>query len=396
VILPTAWPTWPQNRLDAILAHEGEHVRRRDPLVQWLALLNRALFWFHPLAWWLQRHIARLAEEACDAAVLANGNDPITYAEALLQCEAAAALAGGPVQTFGVAMPGSALPQRIEHILAGSHDRPPSRGRLVWAGLISIMAATLFVAVVPAQAPPTGGPLEVASVKPNNAGGNPENKLPAKPTAEEIRPKLDAPVHGDSVQVTLEPKEITIAPQILAQYVGTYELAPGHSMMITLDGDQLMAHFNGPGKIPLFAESETAFSTKVVSIQEVRIAFSKDGQGKVTQLVLSQNGYDGKAVRTSDTAERREFASWSTPAILAAYVGTYELGPGFDLVIMLEGSQLMAQATGQPKYPLFAEGPGNFFLKAVDAQVDFGKDQTGDVTSLVLHQGGRSLKGTRQ
>jgi len=64
VILPECWQRWPQAQLDAVLTHEGEHARRRDPLVQWLALLNRALFWFHPLAWWLEFRLCALAEEA--------------------------------------------------------------------------------------------------------------------------------------------------------------------------------------------------------------------------------------------------------------------------------------------------------------------------------------------
>ena len=51
VILPEDWPQWPQEKLDAVLTHEREHVLRRDPLVQWLAVFNRAVFWFHPLAW---------------------------------------------------------------------------------------------------------------------------------------------------------------------------------------------------------------------------------------------------------------------------------------------------------------------------------------------------------
>src|SRR5690349_15713916 len=54
-ILPEGWQQWPRRQVDVVLAHEGEHVRRRDPLVQWLALLNRAIFWFHPAAWWLER-----------------------------------------------------------------------------------------------------------------------------------------------------------------------------------------------------------------------------------------------------------------------------------------------------------------------------------------------------
>ncbi len=84
IILPECSHEWPQAQLDAVLAHEGEHIRRRDPLFQWIALLNRALFWFHPLAWWLERKISGLAEEACDVAVLARGYHPREYAEYLL------------------------------------------------------------------------------------------------------------------------------------------------------------------------------------------------------------------------------------------------------------------------------------------------------------------------
>ncbi len=85
-ILPDGSGEWAQAKLDAVLAHENEHVRRHDPLFQWLALLNRAVFWFHPLAWWLERKLAALSEEACDMAVLERGHDPRDYSEYLLAC----------------------------------------------------------------------------------------------------------------------------------------------------------------------------------------------------------------------------------------------------------------------------------------------------------------------
>jgi uncharacterized protein (TIGR03435 family) len=171
VILPTRWLTWPRNGLEAILAHEREHVRRRDPLFQFLALLNRTVFWFHPLAWWLRWKIAALAEEACDAAVLARGNDPIAYSEALLECAQAAMSAGGRLHAVGMSMRGTRLPQRIERILSGVHHDPTSRQRLVLAALTSIAAATMLVAAVPAQTLPDPAAFEVASVKRNTAGG---------------------------------------------------------------------------------------------------------------------------------------------------------------------------------------------------------------------------------
>ena len=93
-------------------------------------------------------------------------------------------------------------------------------------------------------------------------------------------------------------------------------------------------------------------------------------------------------------SERKEIAV--SPAILEKYVGTYELMPNFDIVVTLEGSQLMSQATGQSKFPLFAESETKFFLKVVDAEVEFFKNDKGDETHLILHQGGHDVKGTKK
>jgi CubicO group peptidase (beta-lactamase class C family) len=93
-------------------------------------------------------------------------------------------------------------------------------------------------------------------------------------------------------------------------------------------------------------------------------------------------------------SERKEVAV--APAILANYLGTYEVSPAFALVMTLEGGQLMTQATGQGKLPLFAESETKFFLKAVDAEVDFVKNDKGEVTGLVLHQGGQDIKAIKK
>jgi D-alanyl-D-alanine-carboxypeptidase/D-alanyl-D-alanine-endopeptidase len=74
--------------------------------------------------------------------------------------------------------------------------------------------------------------------------------------------------------------------------------------------------------------------------------------------------------------------------ILDAYVGEYQVVPGFGLTVSREGDQLFAQATGQNKFELFAETETDFFLKVVDAQITFVKDDKGQVTQLVLHQNG--------
>lgn len=83
-------------------------------------------------------------------------------------------------------------------------------------------------------------------------------------------------------------------------------------------------------------------------------------------------------------------------AVLESYVGTYELTPPFNIVVTLEDGQLMMQVTGQPRAPLFAETETKFFLKVTDAQVEFFKNEKGEVTHLMLHLNGRDIKGTKK
>jgi uncharacterized protein (TIGR03435 family) len=161
-ILPAGWPEWPEAKLDAVLAHENEHVRRRDPLFQWLALLNRALFWFHPLSWWLERRLASLAEEACDAAVLASGHDPQDYCTYLLDIADTVANAGRRLDFVGMEMPGSSLSMRIRQIVAGLPRTRMSRIRLA-----SVIAACAISTAVFAAATFSQSTFEVATIKPS-------------------------------------------------------------------------------------------------------------------------------------------------------------------------------------------------------------------------------------
>ncbi len=167
VILPKCSPEWPQAQLDAVLTHEGEHARRRDPLFQWLALLNRAIFWFHPLAWWLERRISGLAEEVCDAAVLARGHDPRDYSEYLLDLARSVERAGARVEVVGMAMPGAFLSQRIRRMLSGIRAPQISRPRMVCTAAVCAIAVAIIAAgmLVQAQSKASSPAFEVASVK---------------------------------------------------------------------------------------------------------------------------------------------------------------------------------------------------------------------------------------
>jgi len=82
-------------------------------------------------------------------------------------------------------------------------------------------------------------------------------------------------------------------------------------------------------------------------------------------------------------------------AVLASYVGNYELKPGFILSITKEGNQLKAQATGQPAFEIFPKSDTEFYVKVISAQITFNKSEAGAVESLTLFQGGQEIVGKR-
>lgn len=78
----------PPAQLAAVLEHEHAHWRRRDNSTAAVHMLVEAVFWFHPLVWWLGARLVEERERACDEAVVRAGHDGQSYAEAILNvCE---------------------------------------------------------------------------------------------------------------------------------------------------------------------------------------------------------------------------------------------------------------------------------------------------------------------
>lgn len=82
-------------------------------------------------------------------------------------------------------------------------------------------------------------------------------------------------------------------------------------------------------------------------------------------------------------------------AVLDTYIGEYELQPGFTLTVTREGNQLKAQATGQPVFDLFPKSETEFYLKVIDAQLVFNKNDAGEIDSATLLQGGQEMLGKK-
>jgi CubicO group peptidase (beta-lactamase class C family) len=111
----------------------------------------------------------------------------------------------------------------------------------------------------------------------------------------EIADKLEALAHGEAVQLPTERREITLSRQVLERYVGTYQISPNVDLVVTLQGSGLITEATGQHvRIPLYAESETRFFTKMI---ESEVEFGSDRDGTVTHLTLHQGPVNVKAPR---------------------------------------------------------------------------------------------------
>lgn len=81
-------------------------------------------------------------------------------------------------------------------------------------------------------------------------------------------------------------------------------------------------------------------------------------------------------------------------AVMAAHVGRYALSDAFAIEVTFEDGRLFGQATGQSKFPLFADGDNEYHLEVVEASVSFVVED-GETVALILHQGGRDQRGEK-
>lgn len=152
LLLPLSWREWNDAKLDAVFAHELSHIRRGDYATMLLASLNRSLYWFNPVNWWLERHLRDLAEQASDDSALRATGDNAGYAEVLLGFLEVLQDSQGRVRWQGVAMARSGrASRRIERVLSAHSNltMPVKRSALLPLAALSLPLLYVSAAVVP-------------------------------------------------------------------------------------------------------------------------------------------------------------------------------------------------------------------------------------------------------
>ena len=84
-----------------------------------------------------------------------------------------------------------------------------------------------------------------------------------------------------------------------------------------------------------------------------------------------------------------------SPDVLADYAGRYRIAPGAHLTLRVEDGRLSVQVDGQPPDLAIPESDTRFYSRLGDTQMTLVRDDSGTVTGLVIHQGGRDIAAER-
>ena len=319
IVLPVSYAGWDVTERRAVMAHEYAHVSQGDFYFLLLSSMNRAMFWFSPLPWWLHSRIAHLAEARSDAAAIQDIEDRVRYAEILVEF-------GGKTSraTLSLAMARPmTVHQRVERILAET-ILPKRMSWKAWSLLVACILPLAALAAVTEGA--------VAGV-------------PLQSRDNEISTALDPGTFEQRVaEQRLPRQEAQIDPAILDNYVGYYQLGAYQAMTVTRQDDRLLVQFIGQESVQVYPESAQKFFYKTAAAQ---ISFVTDPQGGSTGLILHRDGLEKPAHRI-DQAQAQRLADSYTKRLK----GNAPL-PGSEAALR---HQIEAFEQGQPDYDAMTEG----------------------------------------
>jgi Zn-dependent protease with chaperone function len=180
-----------RDELDALLAHELAHVRRRDHWVRLLEIAATAFFWWYPVTWWARRALRRAEERCCDEWVLRLlPRSAEAYANGLLKSLTFVTDRPLPAVASGLG-PVDDLEARLKEILM---TRPVPQLAVPLRVALAV-AAALGLAVFPTRAQPSAAkddPVTTATVAPASGAETPAPAAPPAPARKAAAPAVRA------------------------------------------------------------------------------------------------------------------------------------------------------------------------------------------------------------
>jgi hypothetical protein len=305
--------------IEAILAHEAIHLERRDNLWGAIHMLVEALFWFHPMVWWVGRRLVVERERACDDAVIQSGHSREVYARAVLEsCRLYLRLPFACASGVSSAN----LADRIEAIMTASAAGQVStrqKSVLIAAGLLAV-AVPLWVGF--ATAPDLG---EARSRMPLASwlfNSGPTTEQIAHDLADEKRPRRQVPYD----------------PARFERFVGDYKFGSYGTMTVSRWRDRFFTQLTGQEVLELYPESDFEFFYKSVPGQ---ISFITDATGRPTALIMHRGGVNQRLPKLGRAGAAELHAA------LARRIAENQPSPGTEAYVR---SFLSSVAADRPDY----------------------------------------------
>ncbi|MGA2628996.1 MAG: PQQ-binding-like beta-propeller repeat protein [Terriglobia bacterium] len=99
----------------------------------------------------------------------------------------------------------------------------------------------------------------------------------------------DGYIYAVELPAPREHHAVRVDPKVLGPYVGVYEMMPGQTLTVSLEGERLLAQMTGQNKLELLPESETKF---FVADSPAELEFFKNDKGVCTSLKLRQGEFE--------------------------------------------------------------------------------------------------------
>lgn len=173
------------------------------------------------------------------------------------------------------------------------------------------------------------------------------------------------------------------------EFTGVFVNAQGVERYLTADTAGLHAQRQGAGRFDLRYLGGDRF---IYTHDVIELTFQRTN-GKVTGALFRTRDREEVLTRSDKPLPVRTAIPLRN-AELQAYVGEFELAPGFTLTFRTEGDRFFAQATGQAEVEVFGSAPHEFFHTVIDADMTFHPEADGSVQRLTFRQGG-VIEGTR-
>jgi len=193
--------------------------------------------------------------------------------------------------------------------------------------------------------------------------------------------------------LTTPPPATILNERSLDEFTGVYQISDKEDRVITRTGSQLFSQRSGSSKFEIVPYGKDVFYFKGSASL---LKFNRNTQGKIVEAEMTSKEFVNQVAIKTDKSIPAERTVIELPALVFdQYIGEYQLAPGFIITVRREENKFMAQATGQPAFELFPESETTFFLKVVEAKIEFKKNSEGKTESLTLYQNGQAMPGKK-